>query len=344
MSDTKSAEVAGESEVADGKDEEMLLEAIVIAAKALGCEEEALETEYHKYLDYVKTLQKMQRSMTTGADVLRELEDPAHNQKHAVAHVMFPLIIRSLKMARLHPTKTASVERGFSAYKNLHTLLRNSLGEHKIDDAMFLFQNGPAIMTPEADEMLRLAVERFAAKKPRQFDALTYGNNSEAKAVHLEYTRKSRVAHIELAQTSLLVAGPVTEQQNHAATELFSELVQEGAAAQEKRDNAIRERKQQSAVERQQAAKDGVGHEAGSIAANRRHQARQVELERQGRFTTTDPLAGLSARPSRNAGKLLTEEQLLQVARRPGTKAKPPAAKKRKQQGEAKDISSFFKV
>ena len=64
----------------------------------------------------------------------------------------------------------------------------------------------------------------------------------------------------------------------------------------------------------------------------------------------TDPLAGLSARPSRNAGKLLTEEQLLQVARRPGTKAKPaaasgePAAKKRKQQGEAKDISSFFKV
>jgi hypothetical protein len=115
------------------------------------------------------------------------------------------------------------------------------------------------------------------------------------------------LAHIESVQTSLLVAGPVTEQQNHAAAELYSELVQEGAAAQEKRDVAIRERKQQSAVERQQAAKDGVGHEAGSIAADRR---RHGELERQGRFTTTDPLAGLSARPSRNAGKLLTDEQL----------------------------------
>ncbi len=69
-------------------------------------------------------------------------------------------------------------------------------------------------MTPEADEMLRLAVERFAAKKPRRFDALTYGNNPNKKAAHLDYTRKSRVAHIESAQTSLLVAGPVTEQQN----------------------------------------------------------------------------------------------------------------------------------
>jgi hypothetical protein len=57
-------------------DREEAHRAIVIAAKALGCEEETLETEYHKYLDYVKTLQKMQRSMTTGADVLRELEDP----------------------------------------------------------------------------------------------------------------------------------------------------------------------------------------------------------------------------------------------------------------------------
>ena len=43
-----------------------------------------------------------------------------------------------------------------------------------------------------------------------------------------------------------------------------------------------------------EVAKDGVGHEAGSIAADRRHQARQGELERQGRFTTTDPLAGLT--------------------------------------------------
>ena len=79
---------------------------------------------------------------------------------------------------------------------------------------------------------------------------------------------------------------------------ILYELVQEGAAAQETRDNTIRESKQQSAVERQQAAKDGVGHEAGSIAADRRHQARQGELER---LTTTDPLAGLNARPSRKA-------------------------------------------
>ena len=48
--------------------------------------------------------------------------------------------------------------------------------------------------------------------------------------------------------------------------------------------------------------------------------------------------------------KLLTDEELRQIARRPGTNAKPaaasgePAVKKRKQQGEAKDISSFFKV
>jgi hypothetical protein len=33
-------------------------------------------------------------------------------------------------------------------------VLRNSLGEHKIYEAMFLFQNDPAIMTPEADEMM----------------------------------------------------------------------------------------------------------------------------------------------------------------------------------------------
>ena len=83
--------------------------------------------------------------------------------------------------------------------------------------------------------------------------------------------------------------------------------MQEGAAAQEKRDNAIRERKQHSAVERQQAAKDGVGHEAGSIAADRRHQAAsQGELIGAAGEIHDDrnPLAGLSARPSRNAGKL----------------------------------------
>ena len=55
----------------------------------------------------------------------------------------------------------------------------------KIDDIMFLCQNGPDIMNTEADEMLFLAVELFVKLKPRRFEQLTYGNNPNAKAVKL---------------------------------------------------------------------------------------------------------------------------------------------------------------
>ena len=50
--------------------------------------------------------------------------NPANAERHLTANAMFPIMIRALKIIRLHPTHTASVERGFSAYKNLHTVLR----------------------------------------------------------------------------------------------------------------------------------------------------------------------------------------------------------------------------
>ena len=51
--------------------------------------------------------------------------------------------------------------------------------------------------------MISMAVDRFSRIKSRHFDQLTYGNNPDAKAVKLNYTRKSRAAHVENEVTSL---------------------------------------------------------------------------------------------------------------------------------------------
>ena len=69
--------------------------------------------------------------------------------------------------------------------------------------------------------------------------------------------------------TSLVKPG----HQEQDAPRLFTELVQEGAAAMEKRNDAARERSKQSVAERQQAAKDHEDHEPGSRAAESQRQA-----------------------------------------------------------------------
>lgn len=83
---------------------------------------------------------------------------------------MFPHVIAIVETLRLHPTHSGSVQRGFSSLKNLHTLLRTSLGEEKVDDLFFIRMNGPDETTGEADEAICLAVDRFSQIKSRQFD------------------------------------------------------------------------------------------------------------------------------------------------------------------------------
>jgi len=229
-----------------------------------------------------------------------------------------------LKIINCHPTHTCSVERRFSAYKNLHTLLRNTLGEEKVDDLMFLFQNGPDLMSPEADEMIKKAVEHFASVKPRRFDRMTYGQTPNAsKPVRLTRKRKSRASHVESERTSL-ITDKGKQEQPEAQAEVFRQLVQEGDDADEKRKEIIKLRKNATTQERLAATKTGQGHEPGSLASDRHERERAAELEQAGRFTTLNPSAadGSTGRSRRNAPVLVTNEQLLAIAAKPVKKSK----------------------
>ena len=301
-------------------DEDEFMQNVALTAKALGCEEKELEAEQKRYIAYVAALNKMARPLRTASDVLLELLDPNNEQKHAVAHVLFPNMILLLKIINLHPTHTCSVERGFSAYKNLHTLLRNSLGEEKVDDLMFLFQNGPELMSPEADDMISKAVEHFSSIKSRRFDLMTYGQTPNAtKPVKLNRKRKTRASHVESTRTSLIVTAMGEQEEPEAQAALFKHLVQEGDAADEKRKQSIKARKASSTQDRLAAAKTGQEHEPGSIAADRHEQARAAELERAGRFMVPNPSAeeGSTGRSKRNAPIVLTCEQIQAIASKP---------------------------
>ena len=238
-------------------------------------------------------------------------------------------------------------ERGFSAYKNLHTLLRNTLGEGKVDDLMFIQQNGPEVMSPEADQLIADAVVLFQNKKPRRFDSMNYGKNPHAKSVRLGYQRKSRKSHVESQKTSL--KGVVTQQEEEGAATLFNLLVQEGSAAADEKRQARNIRRQQSQVERNQASQAWEGHEPGSIAQDRQEKQREANLEREGKFLVTSQPQDESGtgRPRRAIKQIMTAERLLAIAHQPTKSSKKSSTprkqpKNTKQGNPGKAISSFF--
>lgn len=97
-----------------------------VTAKHLRCCAVELEHEHQRYVDYVRACRRAapDKKLDTAADILEHLMGSGHT----VALQMFPHVIVILETLRLHPTHSASVERGFSALKHLHTLDRLTLG------------------------------------------------------------------------------------------------------------------------------------------------------------------------------------------------------------------------
>jgi hypothetical protein len=97
-----------------------------VTAKHLRCCAVELEHQHQRYVAYVRACRQAApgKKLDTAAEILEHLMG---NSSHTVAVQMFPHVIAILETLRLHPTHSASVE--LSALKNLHTLLRTSLGE-----------------------------------------------------------------------------------------------------------------------------------------------------------------------------------------------------------------------
>ena len=144
------------------------------------------------------------------------------------------------------------------------------------------------------------------------------------------YQRKSRKSHVESQKTSL--KGVVTQQEEEGAATLFNLLVQEGSAAADEKRQARNIRRQQSQVERNQAAQAWEGHEPGSIAQDRQEKQREANLEREGKFLVTSQPQDESGtgRPRRAIKQIMTAERLLAIAHQP-TKSSKKSSTPRKQ-------------
>ena len=94
-----------------------------VTAKHLRCCAVELEHEHQRYVVYVRACRQAApgKKLDTAAEILEHLMG---SSSHTVAVQIFPHVIAILETLRLHPTHSASVERGFSSLKNLHTLLR----------------------------------------------------------------------------------------------------------------------------------------------------------------------------------------------------------------------------
>ena len=109
---------------------------------------------------------------------------------------------------------------------------------------------------------------------------LTCGHNPDAKAVKLNYTRKSRVAHVENKVRSLAEF----EGEASASAQAYEGLVREGSKLLEDKRLSTNRKRQQTASARQETMAERRGHEAGSSAAASQAEAWSKQLEREGKF------------------------------------------------------------